>query len=129
MGTIIELTPESLVEKAAEFLDKIGLTAYSQMELSKLSLDYRNEIRAGFNREQSSLAMIPTQLEPVEFSKLNIGNEALVVEVGGTNIRAARVVVDEKKGGRNLTVAQKKGENSILKRNSTVLSTQMWMNF
>lgn len=80
-----------------------AMTALNEADFKPLEEDEFNEtannyalaLRRGLSGEGSSLQMIPTLLRPTEFENLDIGDEALVVEIGGTNIRGAIVKVSQ----------------------------------
>ncbi len=84
--------------QAQEFFRDIGLRELRQKEITRLAFDYQQAFWRGLelrDESSSSLKMLPTGLKPAEFSTLTAGDEALVIEVGGTNLRAAVVQIGE----------------------------------
>lgn len=83
--------------KAMAFLDNLGVKPLSSDELHNISVDYQNALLSGLQeiKGKSNLSMLPTLLQPVEFTNLTVGDEALVVEIGGTNVRAAVVTINK----------------------------------
>lgn len=82
--------------KAQEFFRDIGLRELRQKEIWRLALDYQLAFWHGLelrDESSSSLKMLPTGLKPAEFHTLAVDDEALVIEVGGTNLRAAVVQI------------------------------------
>ena len=83
--------------RAMAFLDNLGVKPLSSDDLHNISVDYQNVLLLGLQgiEGRSSLSMLPTLLQPVEFTNLTVGDEALVVEIGGTNVRAAVVTINK----------------------------------
>lgn len=80
--------------EAAEFMDSIDLKPFNSEQLQQISAQYTEALKNGLSKESpSSLKMIPTQLEKVDFSDLRVDDEALVIEVGGTKVRRAIVKI------------------------------------
>ena len=65
---------------------------YEQMPFEELTARYRREMAAGLAGEPSSLYMLPSYIradaEPIR------GESVLVLDAGGTNLRAGRVHFD-----------------------------------
>lgn len=86
--------PERL-QKVDKLLDQVGVRALTRGELFDISTQFEQDLRSGIyalNRPRS-LAMIDTLLEPVHKEGLirAKGKEAVVLEIGGTNVYATRV--------------------------------------
>lgn len=77
-----------------DYLEEIGLKEFSKEELEQISKNYSEELKAGIDKRPSSLKMLDTLLSPVDLNILNPGDEVLVLEIGGTNVYGARVVID-----------------------------------
>ncbi|MBI2266627.1 MAG: hypothetical protein HYU64_15930 [Armatimonadetes bacterium] len=78
-----------------ELLDRLGLAPFTKQELSGIFESYREELQRGLEGSPSSLAMFRSLLRPVSLSTVSRGREALVLEVGGTNLYGAKVRVEE----------------------------------
>lgn len=78
-------------------LKEIGAERLTKEQMLSVKSSFAEHLRAGLEGRASSLATIPTFLEPVDYQKLIPGQQALVVEVGGTNIYGGLVVLDEEK--------------------------------
>lgn len=72
-------------------LDAVGLKPLTTQEIADVSRAYQKALRDGLEGKQSSLRMFRSCLSPVALSSLKEGSEALILEVGGTNLYAARV--------------------------------------
>jgi hexokinase len=85
------------VISARRFLHERGLCLSSKRELKTLSFRYAQELTKGAkgNKEGLSLMMLDTGLSPINKEGLPIGEESLVIEIGGTNIRAAYVKINQ----------------------------------
>ncbi len=79
----------------ATLVDKIGLTIFSENDLLQISKKYKQELQSGLQKEKSSLQMLPTHLKRVHHTKLIPGEEAIVIEIGGTHIYGARVIINK----------------------------------
>lgn len=80
-----------------EFFDTAMLKKLSPLEQSLASHHYRRELLAGLAGQTSSVKMFPSLLSPVDPASLKEGQEALVVEIGGTNLYGARVQIQDGK--------------------------------
>lgn len=78
---------------AVRFLDTIGLKLLSETELVKLSEDYNKDLLYGLEHKPTSLQMLQTSLVISGDHVLPNNKEVLVIEIGGTNLYAARVIV------------------------------------
>ncbi len=79
-------------EKAQEFLQALGLSTDS-IGVEQLLAEFRAEMEAGLSGAPSSLAMIPTFI-PID-RPVPAGTPIIVLDAGGTHLRAATVVFDE----------------------------------
>jgi hexokinase len=79
------------------FFDEIGLRSLTPLELKSMSHTYKDALLDGLSGKKSSLKMFRSCLEPVELSRLREGSEALILEVGGTNLYGARVRITNHK--------------------------------
>lgn len=82
---------------SSEFLEQAGLRSLTFQEQGAVSSHYRQEILAGLSGRKSSVMMFSSQLSPIELTSLKEGTEALVVEIGGTNLYGARVQIQDGK--------------------------------
>lgn len=76
-----------------QLLDGIGLRELNHKELILISRKYRSELLAGLKGRSSSLKTLPSQLASVNLDTLSKEHEALVLEIGGTNLYGARIRV------------------------------------
>ena len=79
--------------RRSEYLSRIGLRELSPVEEASFAFKYREELLAGARGEPRSVAMSPTLVSPVPLDSLREGSQAVVAEIGGTNLYAARVIV------------------------------------
>lgn len=77
-----------------EYFKQVGLEVFTPQELDQISQNYASELKLGIEGKLSSLKMLDTLLSPVDLKTLKVGAEALVLEVGGSHIYGARVVID-----------------------------------
>jgi hexokinase len=80
-------------ERALVFLKALGLSPDS-LVVDPLLDGFRAEMRAGLTGAPSSLAMIPTFI-PIDLP-VPAGTPVIVLDAGGTHLRAATVVFDER---------------------------------
>lgn len=85
-------------ERAQDFLDTLGLST-AAIDVEGLLDGFRTEMAAGLSGAPGSLAMIPTFI-PIG-KPVPAGVPVIVLDAGGTHLRAATVVFDE--GGRPQT--------------------------
>lgn len=90
---IREVVVPNIQERAIDYLQNhLQVRSLHEPELREISHAYTNALLHGIHPETkplSSLKMIPTELSPIDFEHLKVGDEALIIEVGGTNIRGA----------------------------------------
>lgn len=80
-------------KEVGRYLRGKGFGPYSAHELRAASYAYGQQLLRGLYNESDGLPMYQTHLRPVDLSRLRGGSEALVIEVGGTNIYSGRVRV------------------------------------
>ncbi|CAN5142097.1 hexokinase [soil metagenome] len=78
-------------------LDNLGLRRLTDQEVKASSATYRKALQNGVQGLPSSLKMFPSCLSPVDLPVLKDGVEALILEVGGTNLYGARVKMSNHK--------------------------------
>src|SRR5260221_8618646 len=76
-------------------LASIGVERLSLPEMQGVATSFGQHLRAGLERKPSSIPTIPTHLKPVDTRSLAPGRSVLVVEMGGTNVYAATVIVQD----------------------------------
>jgi hexokinase len=81
--------------READYFESIGLKPLSVEEESLVFSTYQRELLAGLSSQPSSVKMYLSHLEPVRNETLKEGSEALVVEIGGTNMYGAIVRVKD----------------------------------
>ncbi|MFC1616885.1 hypothetical protein ACFL2K_01565 [Candidatus Margulisiibacteriota bacterium] len=80
-------------QKLENILQKVEKEfTYSKEILEKIALTFQAEMKAGLAGKESSLAMIPSYLaKPNLASSINVPNEYLALDFGGTNLRLMKV--------------------------------------
>lgn len=78
-------------------LQALGLEKLSKEQAIGIARSFGGQVRAKLEGHPSSLAVIPTLLQPVDKARLHAGDQSLVVEVGGTHFRSSIVTVDSEK--------------------------------
>lgn len=76
-----------------EFFDQSGLKRLTPEQERTVSLHYKSELLSGLRGDAKSVAMSPSGLSSTELNSLREGSEALVIEIGGTNLYGARVAI------------------------------------
>jgi len=85
---------EDRYNKALQLLDSIGLRLLQEGELKEIAEAYQHDLLNGLQSKHSSLQMLPTYLTLSESKHVYNNTNALVIEIGGTNIAAAKVIID-----------------------------------
>ncbi|OGG02681.1 hypothetical protein A2W14_05120 [Candidatus Gottesmanbacteria bacterium RBG_16_37_8] len=105
--------PKRFAESIKFIRDKLGITPFTPGELMSISHRYQQDLINGISKgADSSLAMYDTRLPSVDREKLPVGKKVLVIEIGGTNIRAASVINSEQ----GLEIEKKEGEELFIKK-------------
>lgn len=81
----------------AEYFETVGLRGLNALEEAAVSSHYGQELIAGLAGLPSSVRMFPSHLKPVSIRELPENSEALVIEIGGTNLYGARIKVQDQK--------------------------------
>lgn len=90
-----ELAVHRKFHEAIDYLDMLGVKPLTRKELDLVSDKYKKEFLKGIRHPGTgSLAMIDTELPPFDPTKVDPSHKVLVLEVGGTNTRAAIVNAD-----------------------------------
>ena len=77
--------------KPTDVLKDPGFRRLTPDEEKAVSLAYRHDLLAGLQGKPSDLPMFPSLLSPVDLTTLKEGKQALVIEIGGTNVYATRI--------------------------------------
>lgn len=75
-------------------LHAIGVERLTLQQMRETAVEFGRQLRDGIEKRPSSLATIPTLLRQVNREEIPVGKNALVVEMGGTNIYGAIVTID-----------------------------------
>lgn len=81
------------MNKVDEFLLKYNHHP-DQIDIDQLVDSFLSEMKKGLDNQPSSLAMIPTYLSTT--GNVKVGEKAITIDAGGTNLRIATVQFDEK---------------------------------
>ncbi len=82
---------------ARSWLNKVGLKPFNKNELRAISNAYSKALKEGIaNSQDSHLHLADTRLSQISPENLPVGEEACVIEIGGTNVRVAYVKVNDK---------------------------------
>jgi len=80
-----------------KLLDDLGLRPLTPQEIKTASEKYISALRDGLAGQKSSLKMFRSCLSPVHLESLKEDSEALILEVGGTNLYGGRVRITHHK--------------------------------
>lgn len=110
-----ELPLKQTVERQ-EQLKNSGIERLTKPQMIATASAFAQDLQAGIQGHRQSLATIPTHLHPVARENLSEGQSSLVVEIGGTNVRAAVIAIDADKNPQIISEG-KKALSSDTKRN------------
>ena len=93
---------EHVVHFLTSMTERISLTPLVAERLTReqavgVAHAFGKHMRAGLEGTKLSLMTIPTHLRPVDKGKLQVGEEAVVAEIGGTHFRSSIVKLDSAK--------------------------------
>lgn len=88
-------SPAPRYEQAISFLNGQGVVPFTEPQLDTMFEAAVAEIERGAAGIESTIPMLPTTMETVDFDKLPKGGIALTLEVGGTNVRLRYVRINE----------------------------------
>jgi len=80
-----------------DILEKLGLRQLNAEEITEVCNRYKSDLLSGLEGDESSLQMLKSCLSPTSLESLPEGREALVIEIGGTNLYSARVIIKDHK--------------------------------
>ena len=80
-----------------DILEKLGLRQLNAEEITEVCNSYKSDLVSGLEGNESSLQMLKSCLSPTSLESLPEGREALVIEIGGTNLYSARVIIKDHK--------------------------------
>ena len=80
-----------------DILGKLGLRLLNAGEIAEVYNRYKSDLVSGLEGSESSLQMLKSCLSPTSLESLPEGREALVIEIGGTNLYSARVIIKDHK--------------------------------
>src|SRR5258706_12325363 len=78
-------------------LKAIGVERLTLLEMQATAVSFGKHLRAGIEKRPSSLATIPTLLSPIDLEAIPKDKQALVVEIGGTNIYGGLINMEGEK--------------------------------
>lgn len=81
----------------APTLPELGVERLTLLQMQDIAVKFGEHIKAGLAGSPSSMPVIPTYLQPTDKEKLHVGDISIVVEVGGTNVRAGIIELDGEK--------------------------------
>jgi len=85
------------VKMNQDILEKLGLRQLNAEEITEVCNSYKSDLVSGLEGNESSLQMLKSCLSPTSLESLPEGREALVIEIGGTNLYSARVIIKDHK--------------------------------
>ncbi|HVZ67050.1 MAG TPA: hypothetical protein VG917_02205 [Patescibacteria group bacterium] len=77
-----------------DFFERVGLRNLSETEISQALRNYMTALEDGLAGRKSDLPMYNSLLSATPLETLREGSQALILEIGGTNLYGARVGID-----------------------------------